>query len=137
VNRERHRYWQAYIADLQERMLLADWIVSLRREPTVSPDAGASVEVLNGRRKAHIWLCEDFDDCTRATQRHAVVHELMHLHLHPLQYHLQMQGGNREDQVDVRARILRGHRSHEEYAVDDLARIIAPHMPLPPKVAKP
>jgi hypothetical protein len=133
VNRERHAYWSAYIADVQKRMLLAHWDIVLDRRSSEN-GSGASVTPRDGAHEAHIWVSAAFDSYTRDTQRHCIVHELVHLHLAPLGYHLEMQGGRKKGEENVRARIERGHTSHEEYAVDDLARIIAPHMPLPPKV---
>jgi hypothetical protein len=78
---------------------------------------------------ARIYLHKDFDSYTRAEQRHYIVHELVHPHLSPLWFHLEMQSSGDEGR-----RITISHISHEEYAVDDLARIIAPSMPLPSKV---
>jgi hypothetical protein len=135
VNRDRHRYWSAYIADVQGRMLLADWRITLSRKPTDHPHVGASVDCVPGQHVADVWLNKDFDHYLRATQRHIVVHELVHLHLSKLEFHLFTQ--TRDLGEHEKASIEQGHKSHEEYAVDDLARIIAPHMPLPPKVAKP
>lgn len=134
MNRERHKFWESYIRDVQKRMLLAHWNVVLEREPTDIPGACASVEILDGRHEARIRLREGFDRYTPVEQRHFVVHELVHLHLAPLAYHLERQGGWKKGEENERERISRGHSSHEEYAVDDLARIIAPSMPLPPKV---
>jgi hypothetical protein len=136
MNRERHRYWSAYIADVQKRMLLGHWYIALNQKPSENGSA-ASVSPRDGAHEALIWVSAGFDSYTRDAQRHAIVHELLHLHLAPLRYHLEMQGGRKKGEENVRARIERGHVSHEEYAVDDLARIIAPHMPLPPKAAKP
>jgi hypothetical protein len=133
VNRERHRYWSAYIADLQGRMLLADWEVHLEHEPC-GPCAAASVRCVEGQKNAYIRLRDDFDDHARTEQRKTIVHELVHLHLVPMRHGL---GEIVNEQGAVGSVIVIAHRSHEEYAVDDLARIISPTMPLPPKVAKP
>jgi hypothetical protein len=135
VNRERHRYWSAYIAELADRMLLGHWDIDLSRKNPDDPDAGAGVDFLHGRHKATICLHKRFDDYPRAEQRHIVVHELAHLHLAPLRYHLTYQlGGGNDCEQQQRVRVEAGHTTHEEFAVDDLARIIAPSMPLPPKV---
>jgi hypothetical protein len=134
VNRERHKYWSAYIADLQGRMRLGQWDIELVRKPA-EDGASASMSDVPGRHRACIWLCKDFDSSyTRYEQRNAVVHELVHLHLAPLEYHLEVQNGKVDEEAEERQRIHKGHRSHEEYAVDDLTRIIAPSMPMPSKV---
>jgi hypothetical protein len=80
VNRERHGYWSAYIADLQKRMLLADWEVILSRKPC-EPDNNAEVDASTPRRRAFVYLSEDFDSFTRSVQRLCIVHELVHVHL--------------------------------------------------------
>lgn len=131
MNRERHQYWASYIADVQGRMLLANWNVELVRPPARSSD-GAVVVCIPGQCEARIRLNKNFDDFTRAEQRHFIVHELVHLHVQPFEYHLEMQNGGAND--SNRYQVMAGHHSHEEYAVDQLARIIAPSMPLPPKV---
>jgi hypothetical protein len=118
-------------------MLLADRRIVLLREPPLVSGHAAEVESREGTHEGNIRLNDKFDNYTRAEQRRCIVHELVHLHLFPLRFYQQMLGGDREDEVNLRIYIKRGHRSHEEYAVDDLARIIAPHMPLPPKAAKP
>jgi hypothetical protein len=135
VNRERHKYWDAYIADLQKRMLLADWDIELSRK--TEDDGAASVGNVPGRHRACIWLHKDFDSYTRYEQRHCIVHELVHLHLAPLRYHLAYQMGGGDDcEKSQCVRVEAGHITHEEFAVDQLARIISPSMPmpLPPKV---
>lgn len=134
MNRERHRYWSAYIADLQGRMLLADWWIELSRKPLMIENAKAAVQAMGPKREAMIWLAADFDESSRSWQRHYIVHELVHCHFHPL--FTQFEAQCCADKGIARTLQI-AHRSHEEYAVDDLARIIAPHMPLPPKAAKP
>lgn len=128
MNRERHAYWSAYIADLQKRMLLTNWNIDLSVKEPDNPSAHAAIAVLPGRHEARVYLHKDFDSCTRAEQRHYIVHELVHAHLASLWFHLEMQVGDEGRQITT------SHITHEEYAVDDLARIIAPSMPLPPKV---
>jgi hypothetical protein len=128
VNRERHKFWAAYIHDVQGRMLLGNWDIDLRREPTRNDNAEATVMFRGCAHEARLFLSGEFDGNTRAEQRHTLVHEL--LHLHPLLGHLDMQFGGREDWPALHD----AHVSHEEFVVEDLARIIAPSMPLPPKV---
>lgn len=137
MNRDRHRYWSAYIADVQRRMLLADWRIELDWVPPLVEGRAGEVSPSYGMKHAVVRLDDDFDDVSRREQRRVVVHELVHVHLAPLFFHLRLQCGDDDSSKLERSRIEVGHSSHEEYAVDDLARIIAPSMPLPPKVAKP
>jgi hypothetical protein len=132
VNRERHKYWAAYIRDLQSRMLLADWEVRLG-VCADTHECSAHVQFSGPWRRVNLFLGKDFESFTRTWQRRTIVHELVHLHLAPLREHLNLQ---LDEDSEAKAPIYNGHISHEEYAVDDLARIIAPRMPLPSK-AKP
>lgn len=137
MNRERHRYWSAYIAECQKRMLLADWNVVLARKPC-APGAAATVDARAPARHVLISLSENFDGFPRAGQRHAIVHELVHVHLAQLiggawRTLRRSYDGHQEDESVMRV-FLHSLSAPEEYAVDDLARIIAPTMPLPPKV---
>jgi hypothetical protein len=111
-------------------MKLRDWEIRLHHEPC-EPDANAGVVCTLGQKLATIRLCDDFDGHTRTQQRNAIVHELVHVHLVPMRHGL---GEIVNEQGAVGSVIVIAHRSHEEYAVEDLARIIAPHMPLPPRV---
>jgi hypothetical protein len=130
----RRKYWQSYIADLQGRMLLGNWDIVLRPEPPPAGDyAGAQVVFRDSTREVRMYLSGKFDGFTRTEQRRCIVHELVHVHLFPLAYHLGIQCGSHESEKVERECIECGHGSHEEFAVDDLARIIAPHMPLPVK----
>lgn len=131
MNRERHKYWASYIADLQGRMLLAHWNIDLVRKPCTSHGCAAHTNFAGPCHEAWITFGEGWEDHSRRVQRHVVVHELVHLHMHPMETHL---GEQRTPNKDVALTLRNAHRSHEEYAVDDLARIIAPSMPLPPRV---
>jgi hypothetical protein len=138
VNRERHRYWAAYIADVQGRMKLGDWEVVLQRQ-TARAGAEASMGFFGSVRRGWMYLGKDFEKNSRTEQRITIVHELVHCHMHPLRSYLQVQldsGGDDYNRHRDYVFITLGHDSHEEYIVEDLARIIAPSMPLPPKGAK-
>jgi hypothetical protein len=113
-------------------MLLGNWDIDLRREPPPKEDSQAAVSFRGCSHVARVFLSDDFDDLTRTKQRETIVHELVHLHLHPLLGHLDVQFGGRTDWPALHD----AHVSHEEFVVDDLARIIAPTLPLPPRVPK-
>jgi hypothetical protein len=133
MNRERHKFWESYLHDLQKRMLLGHWkLILWRKRPSGADENAAAGVVCQGSgHQAFIFLNEEFDAATRTEQREVIVHELVHLHLFPMRDHLHKQFGDWTDAWPV---LRDAHLSHEEYAVDDLARIIAPSLPLPPKV---
>lgn len=75
--------WKAlgrYVRDMANRLGLRDWLIMLHREPPPDQSAGAYVEATPNRKYADIWVCRDFRDLPAETQRHYVVHELLHLH---------------------------------------------------------
>ena len=134
MNRERHKFWESYIRDLQSRMLLGHWDLTLERKLDAD-DMEACTEFAGPRNFAWITLGNEWESKSRTLQRLVLVHELIHLHMHPLHAYKRLTARDMED--TAKWVLITGHRSHEEFAVDQLARIIAPHMPLPPKGAKP
>ncbi len=69
-----------YIQEIQQKMNLKDWEIIVRQEKGGSPGALAEVEVVDGKKCAHIWLNDEFLESDPHTQRYAVVHELVHCH---------------------------------------------------------
>lgn len=131
-----------YVRTLADAMYLQDWTFFTSDDPESEPDGGidgvrgernACVACTFGRRAASIWFNPDYwRDGSAESRRQTVVHELIHVHFH----------GARE----VVANALAGKYPvgtaqtlvalfdvQAEYAVDTLADIIAPMMPLPPE----
>ena len=119
----RRAAWVPYIADLIGRMHLMDWEVRLSDEHPTIAGAVAQVGVTYGRKLARVYLSEAFLRSEPGEQRNTIVHELVHIHLDmTASYALDQLG--REGGAALRVMF--------ENAVDALAGVIAPHMPLPP-----
>lgn len=130
---DRIQYWADYIATITSYLRLTNWHIGLSHAPATEPYQ-ATVEPTFGRCCATVALCREWDDLDPETQRQTLVHELVHLYFYPA------------ENVLTRAREQHGkawvelmwtmHREQLEYGVDGMADIIAPFLPLPPKVKK-
>ncbi len=118
-----------WIREIADRLGLRDWAIKLADEPTVDDTAGELICVY-GRKLATLKLAYNFNDLSPSEHRYIVVHELLHIHLEPLGQVL----------LNLTAHVgqsLYGlSRAHftdaTEYAVDALATVMAPSLPLPP-----
>lgn len=126
-----------YVRELADRMLLRDWTIFVSSDPESYPEDGvddercATFRGTLGRRAANIWINREWWlSATPEERRQTAVHELIHAHEH----------GARE--VVIHALTVYPRRTSEvlqaifdvqmEYAIDTIADIIAPFMPLPP-----
>jgi hypothetical protein len=130
----KHDYWQRYVRDLADRMRLRDWHITVTTDPPDKENAAAQVVCTYGRKIAELRLSKEWAGYTPTEQRHYMTHELVHCHLDvPWAMVIDdMKGviGNQAHEVLVWpfARAM-------EYAVDGLAEVIAPSMPLPEQEA--
>ena len=131
MNDQQHEQYTAYIRDLARRMILADWEIDLSRNRA---ETLACVNVWDVENYASIRVqWPEFFGKSRDEQRSILVHELLHAHLDRAQRvmeQLASQWG--ENSACQFAR--EAHRKEIEICVQRLARILAPVMPLPPKV---
>jgi hypothetical protein len=111
----------AYLSDLAARLRLSDWTIHLSEEPAES-DCWAQIEPVRGRKRATVRVCWEFFDQSPEIQRHTLCHELIHCH------HAVVDDMT-EPLLDEAGRVT--YRMAREYAVDAMADVIAPHMPLP------
>ncbi|MGE5610473.1 MAG: hypothetical protein ACM359_14580 [Bacillota bacterium] len=87
----------------------------------------ADICCAEGRKAAAIRVCSEFFDLDENEQRHTIVHELIHAHLHRLHAAVHDLDGILGDQ---QFRIFRDRFLESlEYAVDGLADAFAPHSP--------
>ena len=133
-----------YVREVADRMYLRDWTLFTSDDPESEPEGGidgehgernACIECTFGRRAASVWLNPDYwRDGAPEDRRQTVVHELIHAHMH----------GAREVVANATVGKYPTSTAHTlmaifdvqmEYAVDTLADIIAPLMPLPPDVS--
>lgn len=71
-----------YLRFAADRVGLRDWAFNLRwTYYTENEDAIAAVNVIEGQKRATVWLCKEFSDMPEPEQRHALIHELLHCHL--------------------------------------------------------
>lgn len=82
----------SYVRDIANRMGLRDWTIVISEEP-VDIDTGdgqivgASCNVVYGRKRAKFQFNPDWAEDRPDDLRHLVVHELMHCHFVPVQWH--------------------------------------------------
>lgn len=127
-----------YVRDIADRMHLRDWDIRVSDHPDDVPDDGvddercATFSGTLGRRAAFIWINREYwEQATPEEKRQTIVHELIHAHEH----------ASREVVIQVvtvyprrTADVLQGiYDVQMEYAIDTLADVIAPFLPLPPE----
>jgi hypothetical protein len=105
-----------------ELNLTSDWDVSVVRSKDVERASIGHVFMFVGKATVSVNP-KDWKKATGKQRRHLIVHELLHLHLRTYTYASELDGHT--------------HDAAEEMMVERLTRIIAPHLPLPPKAAKP
>jgi hypothetical protein len=129
MDRDRRLYWGKYARTLADKMELRDWTISTAHRPSVE-DANAEVECVYGKKTAIISLSLGFDGRSPEENRTTMVHELIHCHLAALDQHMRDARGNANkawvQQLESTVNV------HQEYAVQALADVISPFMPLPP-----
>ncbi len=113
---------RAYVRTLADLMTLKDWRVLVDDE--VADDGNnAQVSITYGQKHARIWFSWDFATKPAEERRYTVVHELLHCHF------------DMADRIAGHG-LKKGQRNAVllalEHGVDDVARALAPHLPLPP-----
>lgn len=136
-----------YLRKLAVKMNLSQWEIAF--DPDASPDNGAhaDIEASEGQHALVTINEKVFRNATPGEQREMLVHELCHLYTDRIRNmgdHMKDSlvsvmkkiGRNEMDRFVLAAAItFAGEEFYdaEEYAVQGFARIIAPHMPMPPK----
>lgn len=114
------------MADL---MCLRDWTTILDSEPCENPGHLAECSVVIGRRVAGMRFQTNFPEESEDDQRNAVVHELCHIYVDQTKVALLM-----SEAILSRGEyglLYDAHQTAIEFAVDGLAGVIAPYLPLP------
>jgi hypothetical protein len=110
---------ERYVRRVADEMHMKDWEIVLRDEPPekcAEAFASSTIPVPHGY-EVELWFNpHGWRDATPEFRRRFVVHELLHAMIDLLQV---------------------GDTTANEVTIRRLERIIAPTMPLPPKVAKP
>lgn len=122
-----HDRWERYIRSLANLLLLADWEIHLSRELS---DAWASVSIKDVENLATIKLGAEWVQHSPDEQREYLVHELMHVHCdRPQRVMAQLAEQWSENSACQFAK--EAHRKETEILVNNLARLLAPMLPLP------
>lgn len=106
---------------------LRDWTVIVDEEPPDDPKAQADVRVDLRRRALALRFAANFAGLTEDEQRHALAHELLHVHVELL--------GGRVRQLSPEfgrtawAVFWSGYEEETERVVDALASVVAPLLP--------
>ena len=114
-----------YVSRIAGDMRLRDWKLFIGEDVPSGDDTTADCYPIPGRKYATIRFSESFLRDTPEDQRHTIVHELIHCHLAQIQRVIEVK-------LDNDAIV----RNQLEYAVDALADVIAPLLPLPPEDVK-
>lgn len=130
MNDEQHARYSAYLRALGDSLLLRDWEIELRREWSADDTYAMA---LSFHKENHLWvrISEGFDGHPAADRREWLIHELLHAHLSRIDRCVEHLSDALPDNDAVK--IFTKHIDDEiEVAVQRLARILAPTLPLPP-----
>lgn len=112
---------RAYARQLADLMTLKDWQVVVEEEHADDGN-NAQVHVTYGQQHARIWVSAKFFEKTAEERRYVLAHELLHCHF-DMAERLAKPGMKKSAQAGLRLAI--------EIGVDNVARALAPHLPLP------
>lgn len=132
MNDARHAAYEGYLREIADLLLLRDWEILLQRnQPT--GDVYASVWIVDTENCAWVRLSDAFWGRPLEERREWLVHELCHIHLDRIQRVFEMMTEQDPDNA-VLTLAKKAHLNELEVAVQRLARILAPLLPLPPEV---
>ena len=119
-----------YLRLLAGMIGLADWDIAVEIKADMTSAWWATCEVPSGKSFAQIEVSPSLFKESAEEQRQVMVHELVHAHLFPLVWSWE----SAVKELGPRARKVANEVWNErsERACDDLARVIAPTLPLPP-----
>jgi len=123
-----------YIRWVGDKLGLRDWTFTLNRFPLpADSQVIACVDCVFGRRRASVTLEIHFAELDPETQRHTLVHELLHCHLDTL-HSLWCNELPGIMGAAAWAVLDNASRQQIEFAVDGISDFLAPQMPLPKQV---
>lgn len=130
---EQRAYWQGYVDTLKPIMRLWHWRIDLGTE-SAAEGSDASLWMSDDYHTACLYFSPEWETFDRDKQRDAIVHELIHVHLARMgvcgkKIVAQLGGQAKELADEMQTHFL-------EAATEELARVIAPFLPLPPKAKK-
>jgi len=119
-------YLQRYTRDLASRLGLSDWEITVSAEFS-GDTAEASTWLPHAQPRATIRLGDCFTSHTPKYQREIVVHELLHIHLNPVNRVFELLEGQLPPPMYAYVRAMYDER--QDFALDSLAPHIAQFMP--------
>jgi len=125
-----------YVRRRADDLNLRDWTIHLLHEPLASDcEHAAEITVTYGRAHASISLARHFLTYEPAVQRETLVHELIHIHLDPIEARFRRRGGDGSIWAhlgDLAAGVIIDEVHHDiERATDAIAHAVALGCPLP------
>lgn len=123
-----------YVRKIQPKMRLADWEIEVSDEPAESHDhvdSYAVIFLMNDKREAVIYLGRAFYECPNWRRAQALIHELTHCHLTGMADATKQMV--RHCSPDVETSLREWYRVEEEYAVDQMSKILWSSFPKFPK----
>lgn len=129
---EQLAYWQGYIDTMKPLLRLQDWNVTLTNDSPSGDDATAAIWTSNDYHTAKMYLCGTWEALASDEQRESIVHEFVHIHLCRLSMFTHKVSAQLGGQAQGLADEM--HEHFLEAATDELARVIAPFLPLPPAI---
>lgn len=112
-------------------MDLRDWTITMESEPPADAHNAGEVDFTYGRKIAKVRVHPRFSTDGPEWQRYVLVHELVHVILYPM-VSAACDGAEAMSQSSFKV-MWSNLRSQQEYAVDQLARLLAPLYPTLPE----
>lgn len=119
---------EAYVRDLQQRLRLSDWTIIVNVADMAQDGALADITPWIHQRRAELRFGHAFADLSAADARQTIVHELLHCKLFAAQTLVEEIITASTGSKAARLALIAVNASIEQ-ATDDLADVIAPHMP--------
>lgn len=120
---------EEYVTQVKDMMGLRDWTILLDKSPSREGTC-ATIEPMEGQKRAVLALSSSFLRETPDHQRHTIVHELVHCHLAPMMKQVEATS----DATLSRAAstvFWVAFMQNLEYTTDGVADAMAPLLPLP------
>lgn len=130
MNDAQHSAYSAYLRALADALLLRDWEIELLRQ-WANDGAYADCQVYHKEQHMRVRVCEGIWGNPREQIREWLTHEIFHAHIGRLDRLVE----HFTEIVDNPGAALfeKEYDDETEILVQNLARIIAPFMPLPPE----
>lgn len=131
MNDAQHAALLSYVGEARNALYLQAYEVNLRRDEPSDRTALASVEPVDGRLVANLYIAPGFWSQTPEEQRQTVVHELVHVIQREMTDVIRLGAWIRHVGQGTYDATWEAFRDQVEKQCDRLATIIAPLVPVP------